>query len=102
MNKQPTHPNPPVSQLPLLALREIPTPDANAASIVALVKQGGRITGYKLSDGRVLSKEEAVQFARKGGIRGVGIAQRNGTEYLKAIPDSAEANNLSNLPSITQ
>lgn len=88
--------------LPMMALEEIPMPNADAKEITALVKQGGRVTGYQLSDGQVMSKEQGVQLARQGGIRGVGIAIREGNEYLKSLPDGGEANNLSNLPSITQ
>jgi len=84
-----------------MTLKHIPEPKADAQQITALVKEGGRITGYQLSDGRVLGKEEGIQLARQGGIRGVGIAARNGTEYLKSLPDGSEANNLGNLPSIT-
>lgn len=88
--------------LPMKALSEIPTPNANAGEIVALVKDGGRVTGYKLLDGRVLTKEEGVDLAKQGGIRGVGISSRNGNEYLKSLPDETENNNLSNLPSVSQ
>ena len=87
--------------LPILAMSEVPTPNADAQKIVALVKEGGRISGYKLSGGTVLDKDEGVRLARQGGIRGVGIAKRNGSEYLKSLPDGTENNNLGNLPSIS-
>lgn len=90
-----------LSKLPMMALKDIPQPNADAQQITALVKEDGRITGYQLSDGRVLDKEEGVQLAKQGGIRGVGVATRNGTEYLKSLPDEDEGNNLGNLPSVT-
>jgi hypothetical protein len=90
-----------LSKLPMMALTDIPQPNADAKQITALVKEEGRITGYQLSDGRVLNKEEGVQLAKQGGIRGVGVATRNGTEYLKSLPDEDEGNNLGNLPSVT-
>ncbi len=90
-----------LSRLPMMALTNIPTPNENAEQIVALVKHSGRVTGYQLSDGRVLSKEEAVGLAKQGGIRGVGIATRKGNEYLKSLPDENENNNLGNLPSLS-
>ncbi len=90
-----------LSSLPLNTLQEIPTPNSNAQQIVALVKEEGRVTGYKLSDGRIVSREEGVQLAKDGGIQGVGIATNRGTEYLKSLPDETENNNLGNLPSIT-
>lgn len=89
-----------LASLPAMTLKDIPEPKVDAQQITALVKEGGRITGYQLSDGRVLGKKEGIQLARQGGIRGVGIATRNGTEYLKSLPDGSEANNLGNLPSI--
>lgn len=91
-----------LSSLPMMALKDIPEPNADAREITALVKEEGRVTGYQLSDGRILNKEEGVQLAKQGGIRGVGITTRNGTEYLKSLPDESEGNNLDNLPSITQ
>ena len=91
-----------LSPLPLNTLQDIPIPRADAKEIVALVKNGGRISGYKLSDGQVLTKEEGVRLARDGGIRGVGVSKRKDREYLKSLPDQSEGNNLGNLPSINQ
>ncbi len=89
------------SKLPLMAMEDIPNPKPDAQKITALVKDEGRVTGYQLSDGSVLDKPVAVNLARQGGIRGVGVASRNGNEYLKSLPDDSEANNLGNLPAIT-
>ncbi len=82
-------------------LDQIPQPSANAKRIVGLVKEGGRITGYKLSDETFVSKPEAVSMAKQGQISGVGIAHRGDTEYLKAIPNGSENDNLGNLPSVS-
>lgn len=90
------------SKLPMMALKEIPTPNADAKEITALVKEDGRVTGYQLSDGRILNKEEGITLAKQGGICGVGVATRNGNEYLKSLPDGTEDNNLDNLPSVTK
>lgn len=91
-----------MSILPRMALQDIPKPNADAKQIVALVRDNGHVSGYQLSDGRVLSKEDGVQLAKQGGIQGVGIATRKGNEYLKSLPDESEGNNLGNLPSFTQ
>lgn len=88
--------------LPMMAMKDIPTPAPDAQQITALVKENGRTVGYQLSNGQVLNKQQAVQLARQGGIRGVGIASRNGGEYLKSLPDGSDGNNLGNLPSVTQ
>jgi len=88
------------SALPKAALDEIPTPNENALSITGLVKEKGRIAGYQLSDDRIVSREEGVSMAKSGMIRGVGVAHKKDTEYLKSIPDGTEDNNLSSLPTV--
>ena len=82
-------------------LDQIPKAGANAKRIVGLVKEGGRVTGYQLSDNSIVEKQQAVYMAKQGQIAGVGIAHRKDTEYLRSIPDGSENNNLSNLPSIS-
>lgn len=82
-------------------LDQIPQPSANAKRIVGLVMEGGRITGYQLSDNSIVEKQQAVDMAKQGQIAGVGIAHRGNTEYLKSIPDGSENNNLGNLPSVS-
>lgn len=88
------------TNLPKAAMDEIPTPKEDAASIIGLVKKKGRIIGYQLSNERIVSREEGVSLAKAGEIRGVGIAHRKDTEYLKSIPDENENNNLSALPTV--
>ncbi|MBR7122485.1 MAG: DUF3892 domain-containing protein [Oscillospiraceae bacterium] len=82
-------------------LDQIPQANPNAKRIIGLVKEGGRITGYQLSDNTVVEKQQAVDMAKQGQIAGVGIAHRGDTEYLKSIPDGSENNNLGNLPSVS-
>ena len=82
-------------------LDQIPQANATAKRIVGLVKEGGRITGYQLSDSSIVEKQEAVDMAKQGQIAGVGIAHRGDTQYLKSIPDDRENNNLGNLPSVS-
>lgn len=76
-----------------------PVPNKDAKSITQLVRKNGKIAGYRLSDGTVFSKREGVALAKQGGIRGVAIASRNGSEYLRSLPDGDESNNLGDLPS---
>ncbi len=80
---------------------QIPRANASAKRIIGLVKEGGIITGYQLSDSSIVEKQQAVNMAKQGQIAGVGIAHRGDTEYLKSIPDGSENNNLSNLPSVS-
>ena len=71
-------------------LDQIPQTNPNAKRIVGLVKEGGRITGYQLSDNSIVEKQRAVDMAKQGQIAGVGIAHRGDTEYLKSIPNEAK------------
>lgn len=88
------------AELAYAALDEVPSPKSDAKEITGLLKTGGKITGYQLSDGTTLSKEEGVAMAKAGEIRGVGVAHRKNTEYLKALPDGSENNNLGSLPTV--
>lgn len=88
------------TELPKLAFDEIPTPSEDAVKITGLVKHRGRIEGYQLSNDRIVSRSEGVALAKAGKIRGVGIAHRKDTEYLKTLPDNKETNNLSSLPTV--
>lgn len=90
------------TQLAYAALDDVPQAKTDAKAIVGLVKSGGRITGYQLSDGSTVSKEEGVSMAKAGDIQGVGIAHRKDSEYLKSLPDGTEDNNLGNLPSVSE
>lgn len=90
------------NNLAYAALDEIPTPKADAKEIVGLIKSSGKVTGYQLSDGQMVSKQEGVNMAKNGDIQGVGVAHRKDSEYLKALPDGKEDNNLGNLPSVSK
>ena len=82
-------------------LDEIPQPKSDAKEIVGLVKHSGKIDGYQLSDGSTVNKEEGVRMAKAGDIKGVGVAHRGDTEYLKSIHDSSHNNNLGSMPSVS-
>lgn len=89
------------SALAMNTLDDVPNPKSNAKDIVALVKDSGHVSGYKLSDGSIVSREEGVSMAKSGMINGVGVAHNKDTEYLKTLPDNKDKNNLGNLPSIS-
>lgn len=80
-------------------LDEIPEAKSNAKNVVGLIKENGKVTGYKLSDNSTVAKNKAVTMAKKGEIADVGIAHNGDTEYLKSVPNSKENDNLGNLPS---
>ena len=52
------------AELAYAALDDVPTPKADAKEIVGLVKHRGRISGYQLSDGSRVSKEEIRRHQR--------------------------------------
>lgn len=79
-----------------------PQPETNALSITGLIKSSGKIAGYQLSDGRKITREEGVRMARENKIRGVAVAVKKGTEYLRTLPDGSEDNNLGSLPTVNQ
>lgn len=78
-----------------------PTPEKDALQITGLIKKSGRIAGYQLSNGENVTKEQGVQMAKENHIKGVGVAVKQGTEYLRSLPDGNENNNLGNLPSVS-
>ena len=78
-----------------------PVPNKDAKSIEKLIRNNGKISGYQLSDGTVLTKAEGIALAKQGGIRGVAIASRSGSEYLRSLPDGSASNNLGDLPSVS-
>ena len=55
-------------------LDQIPQAAPDARRIVGLVKEGGRITGYQLSDNSIVQKQQAVDMAKQGRIAGVGVS----------------------------
>ena len=79
-----------------------PVPNKDAKSVVRLLRTNGKVSGYELSDGTRLTKSQGVALAKQGGIRGVAIASRNGSEYLRSLPDGTASNNLGDLPSSSQ
>lgn len=80
----------------------VPTPESDALEITKVVKHGGLIVGYELQNGHQIDKTTAVEMARRGKIKGVGVSiSAKGEEYLRSLPDGNESNNLSNLPTIT-
>ena len=87
--------------LPININKEVPTPNNNAQSITAVVKKSGEIVGYELSNGEMISKEQGVQMAKEGQIKGVAVGvSKKGEEYLRSLPDQNENNNLSSLPTV--
>ena len=49
-------------------LDQIPQANSNAKRVVGLVKEGGRITGYQLSDNSIVEKQQAAASFQKAFI----------------------------------
>lgn len=60
----------------------------------------GANTHYRLSDGRVLTRSEAVAMCRRGDLPGYNIYDLNGVEYLRDNPDTRESDNIDSQPNI--
>lgn len=94
--------NDPKNQVPPMQINKVtPEPKQDAVSVTGLVKDDGRVSGYRLSDGETVTKEEGVRLAKENRIKGVAVAERKGSEYLRSLPDEKEGNNLGNLPAVT-
>lgn len=92
-----------IGGLPKNINKVVPNATSNAMAITKLVKNSGDVTGYELSNGERVSKEQGVQMAKEGQISGVAVGiSRKGEEYLRSLPDDNEENNLSSLPSISE
>lgn len=76
--------------------------DDNQPEIVAVRKtEAGIISHYKLSNGMVLNKAQAVEYAKTKGIKGVNVGRTRGedhTEMLRANPTNDPTKALYNLP----
>ena len=59
----------------------------------------GEINAYKLDNGEIIPKEQAISMAKQGEIEGVSVVvSKNGEEFLRSLPDNDASNNLENLP----
>ena len=61
----------------------------------------GEINAYKLDNGEIVPKEQAVLMTKQGVIKGVSVVvSKNGEEFLRSLPDNDANNNLENLPDV--
>ena len=75
---------------------------ADAEEITKLIKSGGEVVGYELASGKHVSVHQAIEMAKCNQLKHVGVStSKDGSEYIRSLADGNEANNLSNLPSIT-
>lgn len=81
-----------------IVTEQIPAGGLTSQSITAVIKKSGRVSGYMLANGEILTKAETLRRAKEGGISNIMIAERDGSEYLRSIPDNSTENNLSSMP----
>jgi hypothetical protein len=62
--------------------------------------EDGANTHYRLSDGRIVTREEAIIILDDGLLTGYHIYNRNGVEYLRDNPDTNPADNIDHQPLI--
>ena len=60
----------------------------------------GANTHYKLSDGKIVTREEAVKMCKDGLLPNYHIYERDGVEYLRDNPDTREEDNIDSQPLI--
>ena len=82
MNKEKTG-----SILPIMAMDSISDAGPDALKITGLVKSGGTVTGYQLSDGRIVSRESGVELAKENKIIGKadGEAWKNQISFYECV-----------------
>lgn len=74
-----------------------------AKAITKVIKHNQEVVGYELSDGQHVSMQEAINMASQNQLQHVGVSvSKKGEQYIRSLPDGDEANNLSNLPVITE
>lgn len=70
----------------------------NPREIVAVHKEEGNIAAVKLDDGTILSKAEAIELTKQGGIKDCNVGRRGSRETLRRNPVDDPSKSLSNLP----
>ncbi|MBU4186245.1 MAG: DUF3892 domain-containing protein [Proteobacteria bacterium] len=62
--------------------------------------ENGANTHYRLSDGRIVTRAEAVKMCENGELPNYHIYERDGIKYLRDNPDTSEMDNIDNQPLI--
>ncbi len=60
--------------------------------------ENGANTHYRLSDGRIVTREDAVAMCKRGELPDYHVYTRDGVEYLRDNPDTSEEDNIDNQP----
>lgn len=66
--------------------------------IVAVRMEDGNLAAFKLDDGTILSKAEAIELTKQGGIKDCNVGRRGSKETLRRNPVEDASKALTNLP----
>ena len=66
--------------------------------IVAVHMEDGNLAAFKLDDGTILSKTEAIELTKRGGIKDCNVGRRGSRETLRRNPVEDASKALTNLP----
>lgn len=66
--------------------------------IVAVHTEEGNLVAFKLDDGTILSKAEAIELTKAGGIKDCNVGRRGSREVLRKNPVIDASKTLTNLP----
>lgn len=58
----------------------------------------GANTHYKLSDGRIVTRQEGVDMQKRGELPDYNVIEVNGVEYLRDNPDTSKEDNIDSQP----
>ena len=70
----------------------------NPREIVAVHMEDGNLAAFKLDDGTILSKAEAIELTKAGGIKDCNVGRRGSRETLRKNPVEDASKALTNLP----
>jgi len=60
----------------------------------------GANTHFRLSDGRLVTREEAAVMVENGELPGYHIYKREGVKYIRDNPDKKVSDNIDNQPMV--
>ena len=73
-------------------------PEQEQREIVAVHMEEGNLAAFKLDDGTILSKTEAIELTKRGGIKDCNVGRRGSRETLRRNPVEDASKSLTNLP----
>lgn len=67
--------------------------------LVAVKKHDGDIIQYKLDNGEIIDKNQAIEMVKNDQLDGYNVGKsKSGDQFIRTDPDGDESNNLDRLP----